>query len=113
MNNDWKKKLSTTVYSTNPDFKFEADEEEIETLPKEKQLLYISIDKKQRKGKTVTLVENFVGKLEDLDNLAKFLKTKCGVGGTAKDGEIVIQGEFKLKVKELLEKEGYTIKLKG
>lgn len=112
MTKNWKERLGT-VYSTNPDFKYhlEGDEED-ETLPKEKQLIYISLDSKQRKGKTVTLVQNFIGKTEDLEILAKLLKTKCGVGGSAKDGEIVIQGDFKQKIKELLEKEGYKVKLK-
>ena len=113
MNDDWKKKLrAATVYSTNPDFKFESEEEVQETLLNEKQQLIISTDKKQRKGKTVTLIENFIGKTEDLEVLAKLLKTKCGVGGSAKDGEIVIQGDFKIKVKEILEKEGYKVKLR-
>ena len=113
MTDDWKKKLgATTVYSTNPDFKFETEEEETETLPNNKQQLIVSIDKKQRKGKTVTLIEGFIGKTEDLEALAKLLKTKCGVGGSAKDGEIVIQGDFKQKVKEILEKEGYKVKLR-
>ena len=77
MNEDWKKKLgNVTVYSTNPDFKFESEEEEIETLPNDKQLLIVSIDKKQRKGKTVTLIEGFFGKTEDLETLGKQLKTK-------------------------------------
>ncbi|MFN8284750.1 MAG: translation initiation factor [Chitinophagales bacterium] len=111
MTKNWKDNLST-VFSTNPDFKLDNDEEEIETLAASKQLLYVSIDKKQRKGKTVTLIENFIGKVEDLEALAKMLKTKCGVGGSAKDGEIVIQGDFKQKVKELLEKDGYKVKLK-
>lgn len=111
--NDWKKKLGTaTVYSTNPDFKFESEENDVETLPNNKQQLIVSIDKKQRKGKTVTLIEGFIGKTEDLEALAKLLKTKCGVGGSAKDGEIVIQGDFKIKVKEILEKEGYKVKLR-
>ena len=110
---DWKKNLgAATVYSTNPDFKFETEEDETETLPNNKQQLIVSIDKKQRKGKTVTLVEGFIGKTEDLEALAKLLKTKCGVGGSAKDGEIVIQGDFKIKVKEILEKEGYKVKLR-
>lgn len=113
MNEDWKKKLgNVTVYSTNPDFKFESEEEEIETLPNDKQLLIVSIDKKQRKGKTVTLIEGFVGKTNDLEHLAKMLKTKCGVGGSAKENEIVIQGDFKQKIKELLEKENYKVKLR-
>ena len=111
---DWKKKLgSVTVYSTNPDFKYETEEEEVETLPNNKQQLIVSIDKKQRKGKTVTLIEGFIGSSKDLDTLAKLLKTKCGVGGSAKDGEIVIQGDFKLKVKDILEKEGYKVKVKS
>ena len=112
MTKNWKERLGT-VYSTNPDFKYHLEgDEEVETLPKEKQLIYISLDAKQRKGKTVTLVQNFIGKTEDLEILAKLLKTKCGVGGSAKDGEIVIQGDFKQKIKELLEKEGYKVKLK-
>jgi translation initiation factor 1 len=111
MSKNWKNNLNT-VFSTNPDFKLDNDEDEIETLANEKQQLLVSTDKKQRKGKTVTLIENFVGKTEDLEALAKMLKTKCGVGGSAKDGEIVIQGDFKQKVKELLEKEGYKVKLK-
>lgn len=110
---DWKKKLgAATVYSTNPDFKFEKEEEEAETLPKDKQIIVVYTDKKQRKGKTVTLVQGFTGKTEDLEILAKFLKTKCGTGGSAKDGEIVIQGDVKIKIKEILEKEGYKIKLR-
>ncbi len=113
MTDDWKKKLGNlTVYSTNPDYQFESEEEETETLPNNQQQLIISIDKKHRKGKTVTLIENFIGKNADLELLAKMLKTKCGVGGSAKDGEIVIQGDFKLKVKEILEKDGYKVKLK-
>ncbi|MCB0506778.1 MAG: translation initiation factor [Chitinophagales bacterium] len=111
---DWKKKLSSkTVYSTNPNFVFESEEEVIETLPKHQQTLYVSIDRKQRKGKSVTLIEGFVGKETDLETLAKLVKTKCGVGGSAKDGVILIQGEFKQKIKEILEKETYKVKLKG
>jgi translation initiation factor 1 len=110
---DWKKKLgAATVYSTNPDFKFEKDDEETKTLPKDKQILVVSTDKKQRKGKTVTLIQGFVGKTEDIEVLAKLLKTKCGTGGSAKDGEIVIQGDVKIKIKEILEKEGYKVKLR-
>lgn len=113
MIDDWKKKLSSnTVYSTDPNFKFETEEEEEETLPNTQQLLVISIDKKQRKGKTVTLINGFIGKTVDLETLSKFLKTKCGTGGSAKDGEIVIQGDFKQKIKDFLEKEGYKTKLK-
>ena len=110
---DWKKKLgAATVYSTNPDFKFEKEDDETETLPKDKQILIVSTDKKQRKGKTVTLVQGFVGKTEDIEVLAKLLKTKCGTGGSTKDGEIVIQGDVKIKIKEILEKEDYKVKLR-
>lgn len=100
---------SRVVYSTNPNFSFEEEEQDfIETLPKNQQKLYVSIDKKQRAGKEVTLVEGFIGSDDDLKELGKFLKTKCGGGGTAKDGEILVQGNFKEKIFELLLKEGYT-----
>lgn len=105
---DWKDRLNV-VYSTNPDFNYEKeDEEEQETLPKEKQLLRVSLDKRNRKGKAVTLITGFVGTAEDLESLGKFLKVKCGVGGSTKDGEIIIQGDFRNKVVELLQKEGYA-----
>lgn len=109
-----KKKRQNIVYSTNPDFNYDfEEEEEQETLDPRSQLLYVSIDRKQRGGKEVTLVEGFVGREEDLKDLAKFLKSKCGVGGNAKDGNILIQGKFKDKVADLLEKEGYRVKKKG
>jgi len=102
------------VYSTNPDFQFSTEEdEEVETLTPNLQLLYVSIDRKQRKGKDVTLVEGFVGQEDDLKELAKELKSSCGVGGTAKEGEILIQGNFRDKVIELLDKKGYKTKRKG
>lgn len=105
---DWKDRLNV-VYSTNPDFKYETENEaEQDTLPKEKQQLRISLDKRNRKGKAVTLITGFVGTNEDLESLGKFLKVKCGVGGSAKDGEIIIQGDFRVKVLELLQKEGYA-----
>ena len=107
-NNDWKDRLNV-VYSTNPDFKYEAeDEQETETLPKEKQLLRISLDKRNRKGKAVTLITGFTGSSDDLEELGKFLKVKCGVGGSAKDGEIIVQGDLRNKILELLLKEGYA-----
>lgn len=97
------------VYSTNPNFQYQLDEEDIqETLPENQQKLYVSIDKKQRAGKEVTLIEGFIGEDDDLKELGKSLKSKCGVGGTAKDGIILIQGNFKEKIFELLIKEGYT-----
>jgi translation initiation factor 1 len=109
-----KKEKINVVYSTNPDFNFQFDEEEeIETLPNAQQLLYVSIDRKQRGGKEVTLVEGFVGKEDDLKELGKLLKSKCGVGGTVKDNEILIQGNFRDKVFDLMTKEGYRVKKKG
>jgi len=106
--NDWKDRLNV-VYSTNPDYKYESEEqEEAETIAKEKQLLRISLDKRNRKGKAVTLITGFIGTDSDLQDLAKSLKTRCGVGGSAKDNEILIQGDFRNKVLELLQKEGYA-----
>ena len=106
-NNDWKSRLNV-VYSTNPNFQYEnGNEEEEETLPKEKQQLRISLDKRNRGGKMVSLITGFVGKDEDLQVLGKLLKVKCGVGGSAKDGEIIVQGDFRNKLHELLQKEGY------
>lgn len=109
-----KKNPTNVVYSTNPNFNYEFEQEnELETLANNQQLLYVSIDKKQRGGKEVTLVEGFVGTDEDLKELGKMLKSKCGVGGTAKDGEIIVQGSFRDKVMDLLVKEGYKVKRKG
>lgn len=107
-NNDWKERLNV-VYSTNPDFKYEtAEEEEVETPEKSRQKLRVSIEKKGRGGKTVTLISGFTGKEDDLKELGKLLKTKCGVGGSVKEGEIIIQGEFKQRIIELLKSEGYS-----
>lgn len=107
-NNDWKERLNV-VYSTNPDFKYETDErEEQEEVDKEKQNLRVSIEKKNRGGKIVTLITGFIGTEESLKELGRLLKTKCGVGGSTKDGEIIIQGDFKTKIIELLKKEGYS-----
>lgn len=107
-NNDWKERLGV-MYSTNPDYQYNTgDEEEAETVPKEKQLLRISLDKRNRGGKAVTLVTGFRGTADDLITLGKFLKVKCGVGGSAKDGEIIVQGDMRQKVLDILQKEGYT-----
>jgi translation initiation factor 1 len=103
------KQLINVVYSTNPNFSYESEsDEEQETLPKNQQKLYVSIDRKQRGGKDVTLVEGFVGTEDDLKDLGKILKSKCGVGGSVKDGEILIQGALRDKVYDLLIKDGYT-----
>ncbi len=96
------------VYSTNKNFEYEDDfDEEMETLSPEEQKLKVMIDRKQRKGKSVTLITGFVGADNDLQNLGKILKQKCGVGGSAKDGEILIQGEHKDKIFDLLLKMNY------
>ncbi|GHT56119.1 translation initiation factor [Bacteroidia bacterium] len=105
--NDWKDRLQV-VYSTNPNFQYETDEtKETETLSKEKQALRISLDKRNRGGKKVTLITGFIGKDADLQELGKWLKVKCGVGGSAKDGEIIIQGDFRVKILDFLSKDGY------
>ena len=104
-NNDWKDRLNV-VYSTNPDFSYDTGEtEEPETQAPEKQPLKIQLDKRNRNGKSVTLITGFSWKEEDLKELGKTLKTKCGVGGSSKDGEILIQGDFRAKVLEILKKE--------
>lgn len=108
-----KRRYDGMVYSTSGSYDSEGENEEEESLPPNEQLLYVSIDRKQRKGKEVTLVEGFVGTTEDLSYLAKMLKSKCGVGGNAKDGDILIQGNKRDKVMEILVSEGYKVKRKG
>lgn len=109
-----KKITGSIVYSTNPNLLSEAeDENRAETLPPQQQNLKVWLDRKQRKGKVVTLITGFVGNANDLNELARLLKTKCGVGGSAKDGEIVIQGEVRKKVMEILANEGYKAKMAG
>jgi len=113
MDNDWKKRLGM-VYSTNPDFQFESEEEEeMKTLAPGQQQLYVSLDKKNRKGKKVTLVEGFVGRAEDLGGLARELKSRFGVGGSSGDGQILIQGDFRDRIIDLLVEKGYKVKRKG
>ena len=108
---DWKSRLGV-VYSTNPDYQYQtaAQEEEPDTLPPERQRLTVRIDRRQRAGKQVTLVDGFVGRADDLAALAKTLKTRCGVGGTAKDGQITIQGDLRDKLVDLLTGMGYQAK---
>lgn len=99
------------VYSTSDDFEYDYSEQaKQETFPPQQQKLRVLLDTKRRKGKTVTLVTGFVGTDDDLKDLGKLLKQKCGVGGTAKDGEILVQGDFKQKIIEILQKEGYKAK---
>ena len=108
--NDWKKRLGV-VFSTNPDFKYEEEtEEDPLTLEPARQNLIVSIDRKGRAGKQVTLVTGFVGSADDLADLGRILKVKCGVGGSAKDGEITIQGDFRDRVTALLRDMGYKAK---
>ncbi len=109
-----KREREGVMYSTNPNFSFNFNEEEkTETLAPSKQDLRVLLDKKQRAGKVVTLITGFVGSDDDLKELGKTLKSKCGVGGTVKDGEIMIQGEFRDKVMDLLAKAGYRAKKAG
>lgn len=102
------------MFSTNPDFEFpETPSEEVQTLPPAQQNLKVQLDKKQRAGKKVTLITHFVGTEEDVQALGKMLKTKCGVGGSTKDGEILIQGDFRDKIMQILIGEGYKVKKVG
>ena len=108
------KKRINVVYSTNPDFEFEEEQhEEQETKAPNQQLLYVSLDRKNRGGKEGSLVEGFIGTDIDLKDLAKTLKGKCGVGGSVKNGDIIIQGNFVKKVIALLSDYGYRVKQKG
>ena len=100
------------IYSTNPDFEFEYENQKMQTLSNNKQYLKVCIDK-HRAGKTVVIIKDFIGNTEDLKALGKLLKTKCGVGGSAKNGEIIIQGDVRDKVMEILEKEEYNYKRVG
>lgn len=104
-----RKKRVGVVYSTNPDFEYDdAQEAEAEILPRQQQPLRLNMERAGRGGKTVTLVKGFVGSEADLNALCKLLKQKCGVGGAAKEGEIIIQGDHRQRLLEILKKEGYT-----
>ena len=108
--NNWKSRLGV-VFSTCSDFEYqEENTEETATLPPAQQKLIVGIDRKQRAGKQVTLISGFVGSDDDLQALAKMLKTKCGVGGSAKEGNIIIQGDFRERVVDLLNVAGYKAK---
>lgn len=103
------KKNNRIVFSTNPDFEYNEDnDEQAESIPENQQRLRVLIDRKARKGKEVTLVTGFEGPEEELKDLGKFLKSRCGVGGSVKDGEIIIQGNKRDKIVELLIDKGYT-----
>ncbi|TAH24676.1 MAG: translation initiation factor [Cytophagales bacterium] len=105
------KNRTGVVYSTNPDFEYQSNEEvEQDTLAPSKQDLRVALDTKMRAGKQVTLISGFIGKSQDLENLGKKLKTKCSVGGTVKDGLIVLQGDFREKALKVLLDEGYKAK---
>lgn len=111
--NDWKSRLGM-VYSTDPGYKYDTGGDgRPETLPPAKQDLRVWLDRKARAGKQVTLVKGFVGSDDDLRVLASMLKSKCGVGGSAKDGEIIIQGDFRDQVADILAKAGYRTKKAG
>ena len=107
-NNDWKERLNV-VYSTNPNFNYETDDDEEQVTPAPaQQNIRVHLHSKKRGGKVVTHNTGFVGNDKYQKDIVKFLKNKCGVGGAAKDGEIIVQGDFKQKILELLKKEGYT-----
>ena len=109
--NNWKRRLGI-VYSTEKefDYKNDSDNPELETLSPEKQQLVVSIDRSHRAGKQVTLIKGFIGNDNDLETLGKQLKIKCGVGGSVKDGEIILQGDFRERVVNLLTAMGYRVK---
>lgn len=111
--NDWKKREGI-VYSTESDFSYDYGQAgEAVTLPPQQQNLKVSLDKSGRAGKQVTLVSGFIGSQKDLDNLGKILKSKCGVGGSVKGGDVLIQGDLRDKIVQVLLAEGYKAKRSG
>jgi len=111
---DWKDKLNF-AYSTNPDFKpsDEDEKQKQEVIPPSKQRLIVGIERKNRGGKCVTIVKGFIGSDDDIEELGITLKKRCGVGGTVKEGEIIIQGEIKQKVASILQEMGYKVTISG
>ncbi|MEJ6981649.1 translation initiation factor [Pedobacter sp. P351] len=108
------KNIAGVVYSTDPEFQYQFDEEaEQQTLAPNQQDLRVQLDKKQRGGKAVTLITGFIGTETDLAELGKKLKQKCGTGGAAKNGEILVQGDFRDKIVEMLKNDGFKVKKSG
>ena len=107
-----KKSRKGVMYSTNPDFDYEYEDDKMKTLSPENQNLKVCIDK-HRAGKIAVLIKGFIGSTDDLKSLGKMIKKKCGVGGGVKNGEIIIQGNVRDKVMDLLENEGYNYKRVG
>ncbi|HEX2395007.1 MAG TPA: translation initiation factor [Bacteroidales bacterium] len=108
------KKRDGIVYSTNPDFKYDEEKkDEATTLPKGQQTLYVWVDSRNRSGKTVTLIKGFIGRTGDLEDLATSLRKYCGTGGSVKNGEIIIQGDFRNKIISWLNTQGYNTKKAG
>jgi len=116
MSNPKKKSLSDLggiMYSTDPSFNYPVEEEITEVIANNQQDLRVMLDRKNRGGKAVTLVTGYRGSNDELEKLSKMLKTKCGVGGSAKEGEIIIQGDFRDKIVQMLQKEGFKVKKSG
>ncbi len=109
-----KRRFDGVIYSTDPDFEYELDEQkEDATLPPQQQNLKVELDRKLKGGKKVTKVYNYVGTASDFKELGKKLKSLCGCGGSVKNGEILLQGDFREKVKQALLKQGYKVKFVG
>jgi translation initiation factor 1 len=108
------KNISRIVYSTNPDYKYNyQNNTEAQTLPPQQQELRIFLEKKHRGGKTACVIKGFIGKQDDIEELGRLIKTKCSTGGSAKDGEIIIQGDFRDKILQILIEKGYKAKKAG